>query len=117
MDDIRDSLEHHRSRLLRYLGGEDPATKNQADAQACIGMVLREWHQRFSSLDPPPAGVGGEDDFVRAVPTSKANGIPGEGDPDPYEAVLMKDLARARELQRNWQARLRKSVATRPDGT
>lgn len=117
MDDIKEYLEHHRLRLLRYLDGEAPATKNEPDAQAYIDMVLVEWRERFGEANLPAPEAEERTFWFALYQLEELTEFPSDGDPDPYEAVLMKNLARVRELLREWRRLPREFVATRPDGT
>lgn len=117
MDDVRKYLEHHRSRLLKYLDGEAPATIDEPDAQAYINIVLDEWHERFGEAELPEPEPEERTFWFALYQLEELTEFSSVGQPDPYEAVLMKNLARVRELLRKWRPLPREFVATRPDGT
>ena len=117
MDDMTRYLEHHCLRLLRYLDGEAPASENEPDAQAYIDMVLMEWRERFGGSRLPAPQPQERTFWFALYQLEELTEFSGEGNPDPYEAVLMNSLARVRELLREWQPLPREFIATRPDGT
>jgi hypothetical protein len=117
MDDMRKYLEHHRCRLLRYLDGEAPATSDEPDAWAYIEIVLDEWHNRFSEGELPEPEPEERTFWFALYQLEELTELPSAGNPDPYETVLMKNLARVRELLRKRRPLPRDFIATRPDGT
>jgi hypothetical protein len=117
MEDVRKYLEHHRFRLLRYLDGEAPASSDEPDAQAYIEIALEEWHKRFSEAELPEAEAEERTFWFALYQLEELTELPSASNPDPYEATLMKNLARVRELLRKRRPLPREFIATRPDGT
>lgn len=116
MDEVQKYLEHHRSRLLRYLDGEAPATIDEPDAQTYIDIVLDEWRERFSGAQLPEPESEEMTFWFALYKLEELTEFPSAGNLDPYEAVLMKNLSRVRELLRKWRPLPREFIATRPDG-
>ena len=114
MDDVEEFLQLHRQKLLRYLDGKAPAAPDDPGPMDYVDEVLDEWSKLFAGR-------------VLAVPCLRERTFwfalyelealvedPVRGKPDPFEAVMLQNLAEVREILRNWQELPEIYFATRP---
>ena len=117
MDGLREYLERHRTCLLKYLDGEVPATGDELDSLGYVTVALDDWRERFGKLELPEPEPEERTFWFVLYQLEELTEYPAVGDPEPYEAVLLQDLANARELLRKWRPLPPGLFATRPDGT
>lgn len=114
MKDIEDFLRVHRSKLLRYLDGEAPSSSAEPGPLQYVDQVLEQWSLLVGdrALDTPRFT---ERTFWFALyQLEELVENPVQGEIDPYEGILLENLAEARELLRDWRALPDKYYATRP---
>ncbi len=114
MDDVGEFLQIHRQKLLRYLDGKAPDAPDDAAPLDYVAQVLDEWSRLFAGR-------------VLAVPCLRERAFwwalyqlenlveePPQRNIDPYEVVLLQNLAEVKEILRGWQELPEKYYATRP---
>ncbi len=114
MDDVEEFLQIHRQKLLRYLDGKAPDAPDDPAPLDYVAQVLDEWSRLFAGR-------------VLAVPCLRERAFwcalyqlenlveePPQRNIDPYEAVLLQNLAEVKEILRGWQELPEKYYATRP---
>ncbi len=114
MDGVEEFLQIHRQKLLRYLDGKAPDAPDDAAPLDYVAQVLDEWSRLFAGR-------------VLAVPCLRERAFwwalyqlenlveePPQRNIDPYEAVLLQNLAEVKEILRGWQELPEKYYATRP---
>jgi len=114
MDDVEEFLQEHRLKLLRFLDGNAPVSTGDPGPMDCRKQVLDEWSRLCSGqvLDGPCLR---ERTFWFALyQLEELVENPVKGQLDPYEAVLLENLADVRELLRDWKELPEKYYATRP---
>jgi hypothetical protein len=116
MDDHEAFLQRHRGRLLAYLDGKAPAAADDPDALSYVDLVLDEWGQLFSERVLPSPTREERTFWFALYQLEDLVEFPAVGAPDPYEAVMLRVLAEARELLRGWRPLPVGYMATRPDG-
>ena len=103
-----------RSVALRYLDGNAPISPDGAGPTDYLRQVLDEWSRLSSGreLDGPCLR---ERTFWFALYELEALvEDPVRGKPDPFEAIMLQNLAEVREILRNWQELPEIYFATRP---
>jgi hypothetical protein len=114
MDDINDFLESFRPKLLRYLDGEIPGSPDESGPLEFVDEVLEAWSNFAKDrklANPNPLertfwfSLYQLEELVENPVTDRV---------DPYEGLLMQNLAVARELLRKWGELPDGLYATRP---
>jgi len=110
-------INRHRLVLLRYLDGTAPGSAEEPDTLGYVESVLTAWQEVFGKselTDPSPD----ERTFWFALYQLEELGENSCPHIDPYEKLLMENLAEVRELLRHRRALPEhRFMATRPDGT
>ncbi len=114
MDDVKKFLSYHRNRLLRYLDGIAPEGSEEADALKYIEEVLVEWSRLTDDAKRVPPDRVERTFWYALYSLEELVENPPSGGLDPFEAVLLKDLATARELLRQGNELPAGHYATRP---
>ena len=96
MDDVRRFLSYHRNRLLRYLDGVAPEGSNDLDPLSYVGEVLAEWSRLPNDAKRVPAENVGRTFWYVLYTLEELVENPVSGELDPYEGILLENLARAR---------------------
>lgn len=114
MDDLNNFLEFHRSRLLAYLDGKAPISSADPGPLEYIDQVLEEWSRSFScrALRAPCRRERAFWFALYQLEDLVEN--PVKGNLDPYEGILLQNLATVRELLRGWRELPDRFYATRP---
>jgi len=103
--------------LLRYLEGTAPKSAEEPDALGYVESVLTAWQDVFGKsdlTDPSPE----ERTFWFALYQLEELVEMSGHHIDPYEKLLMENLAEVRELLRHRRSLPEhRFMATRPDGT
>ncbi|MEX2126187.1 MAG: hypothetical protein WD795_20010 [Woeseia sp.] len=116
MEDVGAFIDRHRIVLLRYLDGKAPESAEDVDALSYVDAVLNEWHERFGTLQLAEPEWEERTFWFALYQLEELAELPGH-QVDPYEKILMGDLAKVRELLRNRQPLPDGFMATRPNGT
>lgn len=114
MDGIDEFLETHRLNLLAYLDGIAPKSPEEPKPLEFVEQVLNEWSQTFGgrTLSAP---CSSERTFWFALyQLEELAENPVQNELDPYEGVLMQNLAQVRELLRDRRELPNGFYATRP---
>jgi len=114
MDDVESFLMEQRQKLLRYLDGEAPASTDDPGPLDYVEQVLAAWSRQFAGrrLDAPTSR---ERSFWFALYLlEELTENRAQDPPDPYEAILLQNLAEVRELLRNGQELPERYFASRP---
>lgn len=114
MDGIDDFLETHRLNMLAYLDGIAPKSPEEPGPLQFVEQVLNEWSQTFGgrTLEAPSSS---ERTFWFALyQLEELVENPVQNELDPYEALLMQNLAQVRELLRDRRELPNDFFATRP---
>jgi hypothetical protein len=110
-------IDRHRLVLLRYLEGTAPKSAEEPDALGYVESVLTAWQDVFGKsdlTDPSPE----ERTFWFALYQLEELVEMSGHHIDPYEKLLMENLAEVRELLRHRRSLPEhRFMATRPDGT
>ena len=116
MDDIDQFLQLHRAKLLTYLDGIAPKSPTDQGPLEYVEQVLDEW-SRFSVGRELRAPRRGERTFWFALyQLEELVEYPVRGELDPYEGLLLKNLAHVTELLKGWRELPDGFYATRPGG-
>ena len=114
MDDIDNFLDRHRIRLLEYLDGVAPKSTDQPGPLEYVHEVLDEWRMLFSGRKIRKPNSRERTFWFALYQMEELVEFPAHDPLDPYEAVMMKDLATVRELLRERSALPERFYATRP---
>lgn len=114
MEDIEGFFEHYRPRLLLHLDGKADKSSAEPGSLEFVDQVLDRWEifSRGRSLEvpAPPERVF----WFALYQFEDLVEIPATGQPHPYEAILMQNLAEVREILRNGGDLPDEFFATRP---
>jgi hypothetical protein len=115
MDDYKAFIERHRPILLRYLDGVAPETAAEPAALDYVDAVIAEWGDRFGTVELAEPGLEERTFWYALYQLEELAELP-HPHVDPYEAILMANLAEVRELLRDRQPLPPHFMATRPNG-
>ena len=114
MEELDAFFSRHRTRLLRYLDGEAPSATSDPGPLEYVDEVLNEWQNLFSNqtlTNPLPE----ERTFWYALyQLEDLVEFPVTRGLDPYEGIMMRQLAVVRERLRDRSALPDGFFATRP---
>jgi hypothetical protein len=114
MDGIEQFLQLHRQKLLAYLDGIAPESPGEPGPLEFVEKVLDDW-SRFSTGRTLAAPHPRERTFWFALyQLEELVEYPVRGAIDPYEGILMQNLAQVRELLRSGSELPDGFHATRP---
>jgi hypothetical protein len=114
MGGIDEFLQLRQPKLLEYLDGIAPKSPGEPGSLEFVEQVLDEW-SRFSTGRTLEAPRPKERTFWFALyQLEELVENPAHGELDPYEGVLMRNLAQVRELLRDWCELPEGFHATRP---
>ncbi|MGH8223758.1 MAG: hypothetical protein ACREQZ_12375 [Woeseiaceae bacterium] len=109
-------LDRHRPLLLRYLDGTAPASAEEPDALDYVDRVLTEWHELFGKAELADPSARERTFWYALFQLEELVELQGP-DIDPFEKVLLQNLAEVRELLRHRRPLPEhRFMATRPDG-
>ncbi|MDA1370595.1 MAG: hypothetical protein O2971_07520 [Proteobacteria bacterium] len=114
MDGIDDFLKIYQPNLLAYLDGIAPKSPEEPGPLEFVEHVLNEWSRIFEgrTLGAP---CSRERTFWFALyQLEELVENPVQDELDPFEGVLMQNLAQVRELLRDWRELPIGFYATRP---
>jgi hypothetical protein len=114
MENIEDFFEHYRPRLVLHLDGNVDKTSAEPDSLEFVNKVLDSWEifARGRALENPALS---ERAFWYALyQLETLVECPATGQPDPYEVILMQNLAEVREILRSGGDLPDEYFATRP---
>jgi len=114
MENIEDYFTHYRPRLLLHLDGKTHKSSKEPNSLAFVDEVLDRWGKfaQGRSLEKPTPS---ERVFWYALyQLENLVEFPATGQPDPYEVILMKNLAEVREILRSGGDLPDEYYATRP---
>ncbi len=114
MDDGEEFLQEHRLKLLRYLDGIAPVSPDDPGPINYLGQVLDEWSRLCSGQELDGPCLRERTFWFALYQLEELVENPVSGQLDPYEAVLLENLAEVRELLRDWKVLPEKYYATRP---
>ena len=114
MDDLDAFFYRHRKRLLRYLDGEAPKNQSEPGPLQYVAEVLNEWHVLFSGCSLPSPSPEERTFWFALYQLEELVEYPGQEALDPYEGILMQQLATVRELLREGSELPHGFHATRP---
>jgi hypothetical protein len=110
-------IDRHRLILQRYLDGKTPASEQEPDALGYVESVLTEWQETFANSDLSDPSAVERTFWFALYLLEELVELPGSYI-DPYEKLMMTNLAEARELLRHRRSLPEhRFIATRPDGT
>ena len=114
MEDIEDFFEHYRPRLLLHLDGKVDKSSAEPGSLEFVDEVLDRWEKfargRSLEMPAPPERVF----WFALYQFETLVEFPATGQPDPYEVILMQNLAEVREILRNGGDLPDEFFATRP---
>jgi hypothetical protein len=100
MEDIEDFFEHYRPRLLLHLDGRVDKSSAEPGSLEFVDEVLDRWEKfsqaRSLEMPAPPERVF----WYALYQLEDLVEFPATGQPDPYEVILMQNLAEVREILR-----------------
>ena len=114
MDDVNEFLFKYQPELLSYLDANIKTSSEGSDPLEFVEKVLISWSNftKGRILGEPSSK---ERTFWFALyQLEELVEYPAENNIDPYEGFLMKKLAEARELLREWKGLPEDLYATRP---
>jgi hypothetical protein len=114
MDGIEGFLQDHRPKLLRYLDGKAPQLLGDPGPMEYVEQVLNEWSQKFSDRMLRRPCLKERTFWIALYQLECLVEHPVRGQLDPYERVLLEDLAHVREVLRGWRELPERFYATRP---
>jgi hypothetical protein len=114
MEDLEDFFEHYLARLLLHLDGKADKSSAEPGSLEFVDEVLDRWEkfaqERSLEMPAPPERVF----WYALYQFENLVEFPVTGQPDPYEAILIQNLAEVREILRNGGDLPDEFFATRP---
>jgi len=114
MDDINDFLKQYRQRLLRHLDANEKMPPNEPGALQFVDEVLDAWSRFSRNRQLAEPGDKERTFWFSLYQLEDLVENPVRGQVDPYEGILMQNLAMAREALRQWKKLPEGLYATRP---
>jgi hypothetical protein len=114
MDAVGEFLQHHRPKLLRYLDGQTSKLLDDPGPMEYVQQVLDEWSRTFAGRKLSKPCLKERTFWFALYELEELGECPVRGQVDPYERVLLENLAQIRELLREWRELPEIFYATRP---
>ena len=114
MDDINDFLDHYQQRLLRYLDAKENRSFDEPGPLEFIDEVLNAWSKFTEEHELVNPSLHERTFWFSLYQLEELVENPVTGQLDPYEGILLQNLAMARELLRAWKKLPEGFYATRP---
>lgn len=116
MDEVARFLQGHRATLLRYLDGKAPERPGEPDALAYVQGVLDEWMEQFCGRRLPEASRRERAFWFALYQLEELElaGVREAESVDPFEGMMMENLACVREVLRSGSDLPSQFYATRP---
>lgn len=114
MDDVNDFLKRYRQRLLRYLDADEKLSPDEPEPLKFVDEVLEAWSKfsRDRQLAEPSAKE--RTFWFSLYQLEELVENPVRDQIDPYEGILLQNLAMAREALKQWKKLPEGLYATRP---
>jgi hypothetical protein len=114
MDDINDFFEHHQPNLLYYLDAKPGRSPNEPGPLEFVEKVLDDWSDFAEGRQLREPSSRERTFWFALYQLEELVETPVTGKLDPYEGILMQNLAKVRELLREWHELPEGFHATRP---
>ncbi len=114
MDYVKEFLHNHRPKLLRYLDGIAPQLPDEPGPMEYVEHVLDEWSRTFADRKLRGPCLKERTFWFALYQLEDLVENPIRGQLDPYERVLLENLAHVRELVGGWRELPETFYATRP---
>jgi hypothetical protein len=114
MDDIYDFLKPYRQRLLRYLDANEKIPGDEPGPLEFVYEVLDAWSRFAQNRQLPEPSAQERTFWFSLYQLEELVEDPVRGQLDPYEGILMQNLAMAREALKQWKKLPQGLYATRP---
>ncbi len=114
MDDIGKFFRNHQPKLLRYLDGKAPQSPDEPGSLEYVELVLDEWSRTFADRKLAEPCLKERTFWYALYLLEELVENPVRRQLDPYERVLLENLAHVRELLRGWCELPETFYATRP---
>jgi hypothetical protein len=114
MDDLNDFYKRYRQRLLRYLDGTHKMKPSEPGPLEFVDEVLDAWSNFSQDRNLPETSAKERTFWFSLYQLEELVENPLQGQIDPYEKILMQNLAMAREALKQWKKLPEGLYATRP---
>lgn len=114
MNVVETFLEDHRPKLLKYLDGKAPVSPDDPGPLDYVTQVLDDWSGLSAGRELDVPCLRERAFWFALYLLEELVENPVQGTLDPYEAVLLQNLAEVTEVLRGWQKLPEKYYATRP---
>ena len=114
MDDIDKFLEHYQPKLLSYLDSKTIDYSEEPGPIEFVEKVLDDWNRHFSGQVLRKPNSRERTFWFALYQLEDLVEYPVSRELDPYEGVLLENLAQVRELLREWCELPEGLNATRP---
>lgn len=114
MEDVNGFLKPYRQRLLRHLDASAKLLPDEPGPLEFVDEVLDAWSEFSRNRRLPAPGDRERTFWFTLYQLEELVQNPVVGRIDPYEAILMQNLAEAREALKQWRRLPNGLYATRP---
>jgi len=114
MDDINDFLKRYRQRLLRHLDTKEKLPLDEPGPLQFVDEVLDAWPKFSQNRQLAEPSAKERTFWFSLYQLEELVENPVRDQIDPYEGILMQNLAMAREALQQWKKLPEGLYATRP---
>jgi len=114
MDDINDFLKRYRQRLIRHLDANEKLPTDEPGPLQFVDEVLDTWSKFSQERQLAKPSAKERTFWFSLYQLEELVENPVRGKIDPYEGILLQNLAMAREALRQWKKLPEGLYATRP---
>ena len=101
MDDVNEFIEHYRPKLLLYLDGKTNSSLKQSGPLEFVEEVLINWSKFFQGRELGEPSPQERTFWFALYQLEELVEYPAAEQLDPYEGILMQNLAEVREVLRD----------------
>ena len=114
MDDVNEFLKRYRQRLLRHLDATEKLPAGEPGPLQFVDEVLDAWSKFSQNRQLSEPSAKERTFWFSLYQLEELVENPVRGQIDPYEGILMQNLAMAREALKQWEKLPEGLYATRP---